>query len=100
MFLLITALAAIISTVIWYVNAPEDNYRLNILSLIFWGATLMWLVDHIVAFMMEGGEILEISLDATLLGFTVVICGLAAWLIALLISDPKGVFKKLLGAKK
>lgn len=100
MYLLITALAAIISTVIWYVNAPEDNYKLNVLSLIFWGATLMWLVDHIVAFMMEGGEILEISLDATLLGLTIVICGLTAWLITLLISDPKGVFNKLFISKK
>lgn len=100
MFLLITALAAIISTIVWYVNAPKDNYKLSVLSLIFWGATLMWLVDHVVAFLLEGGEMLEISLDATLLGLTVVICGLAAWLIYLLISDPKGVFKKLLTAKK
>lgn len=100
MFLLITAAAAIISTIIWYVHAPEDTYKVSTLCFIYWGATLMWLVDHIVAYRSEGGEFFEITVDAAMLGVTVVLCGLAAWLIVLLVKDPKGVFKKILSDKK
>jgi hypothetical protein len=96
MWLIMTALAAVITTVIWYIKAPDDKYKLNLLSLIFWGATLMWLVDHIMAFLTEGGEFFEINLDATLLGVTVIVLALLVWLIVLLISDPKGVLSKVL----
>jgi len=93
MYFIMTLLAAIISTIIWYVKSPDDKYKLGLLSLIYWGATLMWFVDHIMAFIMEGGEFLEISLDATMLGITVVILGLLVWVIILVISDPKSVLK-------
>jgi hypothetical protein len=99
MFFIITALAAIVVTILWYVHAPEDKFKLGILCFIYWGATLMWLVDHVMAYLMEGGEFFEITLDATMLGITVVICGLLAWIILLLIKDPKGVFAKLLKTK-
>jgi hypothetical protein len=49
-----------------------------------------------MAYLMEGGEFLEINLDATLLGLSVIICGLLVWVIALLISDPRGVLKTAL----
>jgi uncharacterized membrane protein YhaH (DUF805 family) len=62
----------------------------------YWGASLMWLVDHVMAYLMEGGEFLDISADATLLGISVVILGLIIWLVMLLIKDPKKVFRTLL----
>ncbi len=96
MFLILTALAAIICTVIWYANAPEDKYKVGLLSLIYWGATLMWLIDHVMAYLTEGGEFFEINLDATMLGILVIILGLIAWEIALLVSDPKGALKATL----
>ncbi len=96
MWLIMTALAAVITTVIWYVKAPEDKYKLGLLSLIFWGATLMWVIDHVMAYLIEGGEFFEINLDATLLGISVIIIGLLVWMIVLLVSDPKGVFKRVL----
>jgi hypothetical protein len=99
MFFIITALAAIVATIIWYVNAPNDKYKLNLLCFIFWGATLMWFVDHIMAYLAEGGEFFELTLDATMLGVNVVLLGLLVWLIVLLVSDPKGVFNKLLKDK-
>ncbi len=97
MWLLMTALAAIIATAIWYIRAPGDKYKLGLLSLILWGATLMWLVDHVMAYLMEGGEFLEINLEATLLGLSVIILALLVWEIVLLISDPKGVLKRIKG---
>ena len=96
MWLIMTALAAIITTLIWYVKAPEDKYKLGLLSLMFWGATLMWLVDHVMAYLMESGEFLEINLDATLLGISVILIALLVWIAVLLISDPKGVIKRVL----
>ncbi|MFA6308805.1 MAG: hypothetical protein WC677_03550 [Clostridia bacterium] len=99
MFFIITALAAIVTTIIWYVHAPEDKYNLSTLCFIYWGATLMWFVDHVIAFVNEGGEFFEINLDATMLGITVVILGLLVWLVMLLARDPKGVFNKLLRSK-
>lgn len=95
MWFIMTALAAIITTAIWYVKAPHDKYKLSLLSLIFWGATLMWFIDHLMAYLMEGGEFLEVNLDATLLGISVIIIALLIWEIVLLVSDPKGVFKKV-----
>lgn len=96
MWLIMTALAALITTAIWYIKAPEDKYKLGLLSLLFWGATLMWLVDHVMAYITEGGDFFEISLDATLLGLSVIILALLVWGIVLLVSDPKGVLKRVL----
>jgi peptidoglycan biosynthesis protein MviN/MurJ (putative lipid II flippase) len=95
MWLIMTALAAVITTAVWYIRAPEDKYKLGLLSLIFWGATLMWFVDHVMAYLMEGGEFLEINLDATLLGLSVIFLALLVWEIVLLVSDPKGVLKRI-----
>ncbi len=96
MFLIITALAAIVTTIIWYIHAPEDKYKLGTLTLIFWGATLMWTIDHVMAYLSEGGDFFEITLDATLLGVTTVLLGLIVWIILLLYNDPKKVFDNLL----
>jgi hypothetical protein len=96
MWLIMTALAAIITTAIWYIKAPEDKYKLGLLSLIFWGATLMWLVDHVIASLTDGGEFFEVSPDATLLGISVIVLALFVWETVLLFSDPKGVLKRVL----
>ena len=95
MWLIFTALAAVITTALWYIKSPQDKYKLGFLSLIFWGATLMWFVDHVMAYLTEGGEFLEINLGATILGLVVVIVALVVWEIALLGADPKGVLKRI-----
>lgn len=96
MWLILTALAAIVTTILWYVNATEDKYKMGLLSLFFWGATIMWFVDHVMAYVSEGGTFFEINLDATLLGVSVIILAVIVWLLVLLISDPKGVLKRVL----
>ena len=98
MTLLITIIAAIAATIVWYMNEERDAYRLGTLSLIYWGASLMWLMDFVFEyaelkadyFVQEFADILNDSL----LGVAVVALGLIAWLVILLIKDPKGVFKK------
>jgi peptidoglycan biosynthesis protein MviN/MurJ (putative lipid II flippase) len=96
MWLILTSLAAVVTTVIWYAKSPGDKYKLSLLSLMFWGATLMWFVDHLMAYLTEGGEFFEINLDATLLGISVIILALVTWLIILLVSDPKCILKSAL----
>lgn len=94
MWFLITALAAVIASALWYVNAPNDKYKLGFLSFVYWGAAIMWLVDHVIAYVQEGGEFFEIDVSATGLGLSVLLAGLLLWLIVLLVSDPKRVLRK------
>jgi len=100
MWLIMTTLAAIITTALWYTQIPNDHYKLGFLSLFLWGASLMWFVDHVMAYIMEGGKFIEINLDATLLGITVITLALLIWIIMLLVTDPKGTLKEVLNKKK
>ncbi len=95
MCLLITLLAAVISTILWYVNAPDNKFQLGTLSLMYWGASLMWTVDGFFC-VAEGEPFLDLSLNDALLGFLIVICGLVAWVALLLYKDPKKVFQSFL----
>jgi hypothetical protein len=95
MWFIITALAAIVTSIIWYVKQPDEKYKLGLLSLMFWGATIMWFVDHVMAVAIEGGEFFEVNLDATMLGVSVILLALVVWLVILLINDPKGALKKV-----
>lgn len=100
MTLLITVMAAIAASVIWYVNENRDTYKLGTLSLIYWGASLMWLMDFVFEYAEQKADYFNQAfadiLNDSILGVTVVAIGLIAWLIILLIKDPKGVFKKRL----
>jgi len=95
MWLVILAFAATIATAIWYVKAENDKYLLKFLSLILWGTTIMVMVDHALPFLIEGGgEFLEMTPEATVLGVVMLIAALVVWEVALLIKDPKGVLYK------
>lgn len=92
MCLMITLLAAVVSSIVWYANAPGGRYGLGTLSLMYWGAALMWTVDGFFC-IAEGEPFLDLSLNDALLGLLVVICGLITWLLILLYKDPKKVFR-------
>ena len=47
MTLLVSVFAAVISTVIWYKSPSRSELKLGVLCWLFWGASLMWLVDAI-----------------------------------------------------
>jgi len=91
MWLVILAFAAVISTAVWYSKAENDEYMLKFLSLILWGTTIMVFVDHVMGYLMEGGEFLEMTANATVLGIVLLIIALALWEIMLLLKDPKRV---------
>lgn len=95
MWLVILAFSATIATALWYSKAENDKYMLKLLCLILWGATIMVFVDHVMGYLMEGGgEFLELTTEATVLGVVLLTAALVVWEIALLVKDPKGVLYK------
>ena len=99
MTLLITVFAAVTATVIWY-NRKDDSMQLGILLFMYWGASLMWLVDAIFEYAELGAEFFTPEaadmLNDSYLGLCVVALGLIIWLVSLLIKDPKGIIRKTL----
>lgn len=90
MWLITTLIAAIAVTAIWYIK--PKIYKLDILSLMLWGTSIMILVDHILGY--EGGEFIELQTDGliangTLLGIVMLIPILVFWEILLITSKPK-----------
>ena len=104
MTLLTSVFAAIICTVIWYKTAPKSEMKVGILCWMFWGASLMWLVDAIFEYAELGAAYFTPSpsdmLNDLFLGLSIVALGLIIWLVILLIKDPKGVIKNALFKKK
>ena len=96
MTLLITVFAAVVATVKWYTR-EDDSMKLGILPFLYWGASLMWLVDAIFEYAELKAEYFtpaaEDMLNDAFLGLAVVALGLVIWLVRLLILDPKGVIK-------
>ena len=97
MTLLVTVLAAVICTVIWYKNAPDDQLKVHILCWMFWGASIMWFVDAIFEYAELGAGYFTPApadmLNDLYLGLSVVTLALAAWIIILLIKDPRNIVK-------
>jgi len=97
MWLITTLIAAIVATAAWYI-APS-KYKLNFLSLMLWGSSLMILVDHILGY--EGGTFFELETEGlitngTLLGIAMLIPILIFWEIVLITTTPK---EKIIGGK-
>ena len=93
MWLVTTLITAITVTAIWYIK--PKIYKLDLLSLMLWGTSIMILVDHVLGY--EGGEFLEVQTDGlitngTLLGIVMIIPILIIWEIILIISRSKEKF--------
>ncbi|MBP5491632.1 MAG: hypothetical protein J6Y08_02185 [Clostridiales bacterium] len=104
MTLLISVFAAIIATIVWYKNAPKDEWNTGMLALMYWGASLMWMCDAIFEYAELKDEFFNPAvadmINDSFLGLTVVALGLVIWLVALLVKDPKGVLKAKFQTKK
>ena len=103
MTLLTTVFAAIICTIIWYKKEEARNLKVGTLCLMYWGASLMWLIDAIFEYAELGAEsFVPAPLDMLndfYLGLSVVALGLIIWLVILFVRDPKGVVKTTLFKK-
>ncbi|MCR5042501.1 MAG: hypothetical protein K6C36_10450 [Clostridia bacterium] len=104
MTLLITVFAAVVCTSIWYKTAPKSEMMVGVLCFIYWGASLMWLVDAVFEYAELKAEYFTPApgdmLNDTFLGLCAVALGLVAWVVILLIKDPKGIVKNALLRKK
>jgi hypothetical protein len=80
MCLLITLAAALAASLTWYRKGRDEAMKLETLSLMYWGAALMWMVDGFFR-LAEDEPFLELTLDDVLLGLLVVACGLLAWFV-------------------
>ncbi|MCC8029946.1 MAG: hypothetical protein LIO75_09190 [Lachnospiraceae bacterium] len=100
MTLLTTVFAAAACTAVWYKNAPRHTMKIGILCLIYWGASLMWLVDAVAGYMELGADYFTPAaadmLNDFYLGLSVAALGLVIWLVVLLIQDPKGAVRDAL----
>lgn len=98
MTLLITVIAAVICTVIWYKNAPDDKFKVSTLCFMFWGASLMWFVDAVFEYAELKAAYFtpaaEDMLNDTFLGISVIALALVIWIAILLIKDPKKLLRK------
>jgi hypothetical protein len=104
MTLLVSVFAALITTAIWYKRQPNNEMKLGILCWLFWGASLMWLVDAIFEYAELGAAYFTPALkdmaNDLFLGLSVVALAMIIWIVVLLITDPKGVIKGKLLKKK
>ena len=99
MTLLLTVFAAVTVTVIWY-RRKDDSMKLGPLMFMFWGASLMWLVDAVF----EYAELkaayftpaIEDMVNDAFLGLSVIALALVIWVVYLLVTDPKGTVKTAL----
>ena len=101
MTLLICSIAAITSSIIWYLS--KRDLKLGTLSLMFWGASLMWLVDSVAEYIELGADFFSPStadmVNDAFLGVCVVALGLIIWLVILVVKDPSGKIKASLSSK-
>ena len=91
MTLLITLIAAVIVTIVWYTSPKARKLKVGLMCYMYWGASIMWLVDAPATADM---------INDSFLGICVVALGTVVWLGTMLISDPEGVVRKVLTEKK
>ena len=103
MTLLITVIAAVISTVVWYSSPKARELKIGVLLYMVWGASLMWLVDAVVEYIEVGAEYFEPAakdmLNDAFLGISVVALALVVWVVYVLIKDPKHTVRDILAEK-
>ena len=98
MTLLITLIAAVTVTLIWYTSEKARKMKTGILCYMFWGASLMWLVDAAVEYIEDGADYFIPSsadmLNDTFLGLSAVVLTPVIWVGYILTKDPKKVFAR------
>lgn len=104
MTLLITIFAAVISTFVWYTHENRKELKLGMLPMMYWGASLMWMVDAVAEYMELKAAYFtpawEDMLNDAFLGISVVALALTIWIVRLLAADPKGVIREMLVEKR
>lgn len=103
MTLLLTCLAAIVSTLVWYNSETARELKIGTLCYMYWGASLMWLVDAVFEYAELREEYFTPAIadvfNDFFLGIAVVVFGMLIWLSILLVKDPKQVVRQSITKK-
>jgi hypothetical protein len=89
MWLLIIGFAAAVVTPIWYSRAERDDYLFRYLCLILWGGAITGFVDRLLKFFAEAGPFIDPSIEATVLGLSMLLAALIFWELLMLVKDPR-----------
>ncbi len=104
MTLLIAFTAAVVVTVVWYSSPKARKMNIGLMCYMYWGASLMWLVDAIFEYSELGADFFAPAasdmLNDLYLGLCAVILGLIVWIAVLLAKDPDNVVKTALNNTK
>ena len=104
MTLLITVIAAVICTAVWYTSEKARKLNVSLLCFIYWGAALMWLVDAAAEYMETGADYFVPAaadmINDGFLGLSAAVFGMVIWLASVLAKDPTGVVRNALSGKK
>lgn len=95
MTLLMTLIAAVVTTIIWYTSEKARQLKISALLYMFWGASLMWMVDAIAEYTELRAAYftpaVEDMVNDTFLGLSVIALALVIWTVILLVKDPMHV---------
>lgn len=95
MTLMITIFAAIAATMVWYTNPKARQLKVGILCYMYWGASLMWMVDAVAEYIELRAAYfqpaLEDMVNDAFLGVSVVAFTLVIWVVGVLVKDPLNV---------
>lgn len=98
MTLLITVFAAVAATLIWYSSENARQMKVGVLCYMFWGASLMWMVDAVAEYIELREEFFTPTvadmINDAYLGASVIALALVIWTVILLVKDPKKVLTR------
>lgn len=97
MTLLLTIMAAVAVTVIWYCSEKARKLKCGMLCYMFWGASIMWMVDAVAEYIELGAEYftpaIQDMINDAFLGLSVIALALVIWLVSVMITDPLNIIK-------
>ena len=100
MTLLITVLAAVAATIVWYNSERARALRVGVLCYLYWGASIMWVVDAVFEYAELGASYFTPApaemLNDLFLGLSATVLALVIWVVILLVKDPEGVVRQSL----
>lgn len=92
MTLLMTVIAAVIVTIIWYVSPKARLLKVGLLCYMFWGASIMWMVDAVAEYIELRSAYftpaIEDMINDAFLGLSVIALALVVWIAYVLFKDP------------
>lgn len=103
MTLLITIFAAVAATLVWYTRPALRDLKVGVLCWMFWGASLMWMIDAVFEFSELKADYFAPAgadmINDAFLGFSVVALALIIWTVIVLVTDPRGTVKSALSRR-